>query len=317
MRKFFFAILSVVLAAILVVPAGTANAAGGKTTYRDAHKASRFQSATGVTTAGVRPLASWYSGSLAPGATQGWVWNNANPLNSVYKVGLSPTGATTSTPCQFAVTRSWYAQLNTGERKFYFNIQNTGAIACGATVLLSSLTASTSWSSGGINPGASQNWTWNNAKPLTASHLAGLSPSGATSTATCQFEVTRSWYSQQPGGERRFHWTIKNVGTIACTATVLLASTTTTTSWSTGTLAVGASGSWTWNNANPLNLVYLPGLSPQGASGSTACQLEVTSSSYRQVINSTGAAERKFLLTVKNVGSLACSGTVLLAGVPA
>jgi hypothetical protein len=317
MRKYVVALFSALLAAVLLVPAGTANAAGEKITYRDAHKAARFEAATGATRAGVTPLASWYSGTVAAGATQGWVWNNANPLNAAYKVGLSPTGASTSTPCQFTVTRNWYVQLNTGERKFYFNIQNTGGIACAATILLSSLTSTTSWSSGGINAGASQNWVWNNANPLTASYLVGLSPTGSTSTATCQFEVTRTWYSQQPGGERRFNWTIKNVGTIACVATVYLASTTTSTSWGTGTLSVGATGGWTWNNANPLNLVYLPGLSPLGASGSTPCQLEVTGSSYQQVINASGAAERKFLLSVKNVGAIACSGNVLLAGITA
>ncbi|HRC58295.1 MAG TPA: hypothetical protein PKU97_20365 [Kofleriaceae bacterium] len=47
----------------------------------------------------------------------------------------------------------------------------------------------------------------------------------------------------------------------------------------------GATGSWTWNNANPLTRIYAPGVSPLGASGLTACQL---------------------------VGTLACLGTVLL-----
>uniref|UniRef100_UPI003B3A7C07 hypothetical protein n=1 Tax=Micromonospora sp. TaxID=1876 RepID=UPI003B3A7C07 len=37
--------------------------------------------------------ASWSTGPVAPGVTQGWVWNNANPLNAAYQVGLSPTGA--------------------------------------------------------------------------------------------------------------------------------------------------------------------------------------------------------------------------------
>jgi hypothetical protein len=58
--------------------------------------------------------------------------------------------------------------------------------------------------------------------------------------------------------------------------------------------------------------VYVPGLSPAGASGTTACQLEVTETSYQQMIKSDGTAERRFLLTVKNVGSLTCFGTVLL-----
>jgi hypothetical protein len=268
---------------------------------------------------GVVPIgtfASWFTGTVAAGATQGWVWNNANPLNAAHKVGLSPIGASTAAPCQFEVIRSWYVQEFSGERRFFFNIKNIGTIACGANVLLSQINAFTSWSSGGVNPGASQGWTWNNANPLNASHLVGLSPTGATSTATCQFEVTRSWYSRQPSGERRFHFTIRNVGTIACVATILLASTTTSTSWSNGSLAPGGIAGWTWNNANPLNLVYLPGLNP-AIVGAGACQLEVVRSYYVQRINPDGSAQRQFVLNVQNVGSFTCNGTVLLASIAA
>jgi hypothetical protein len=53
-------------------------------------------------------------------------------------------------------------------------------------------------------------------------------------------------------------------------------------------------------------------LSPLGASGVSTCQLEVPQTTYQQVIRADGTAERKFLFTVKNAGSLACSGAVLL-----
>ena len=125
-------------------------------------------------------------------------------------------------------------------------------------------------------------------------------------------EVTRNWYVQQPGGEREFYFTVKNVGAIACSANVQLASQNTATSWSTGQLAGGATYTSHWNNANPLNRVYLPGLSPLGAS-SSACQLEVTRSWYQQRRDSDGETEREFYLTVKNLGSNTCSGTVLLS----
>lgn len=186
--------------------------------------------------------------------------------------------------------------------------------AAGVSATASGIGVQASWYSGTVAGGATQNWHWNNANPLNASHLVGLSPLGASSTP-CQFEVTRTWYVQQPGGEREFHFTVKNVGTITCTTDIRLASTTTSTSWSTGTLAAGAQNTWHWNNANPLDLVYLPGLSPLGASGSTACQLEVTREWYVQRINTDGSAEREFYFTVRNPGSLSCSGTILLASI--
>lgn len=284
----------------------------GPTTARDARTA---PAAVGLL-AGVHPMASWYSGTLNPGSSQSWVWNNASPT-AAFKVGLSPTGASTTTPCQFEVTRTWYAQLYSGEHKFYFVIQNIGGLACGSNVLLSSLTAATSWSTGGLDPGQSGSWTWYNANPLNASHLVGLSPSGATSSTACQLEVTRTWYGGQPSGERRFYVTVKNVGSIACSGTIELAWTTTSTSWSTGSLAAGATSGSTWNNANPLNLVYVPGLSPVGTGTAAGCQLEVVRSYYVQRINADGTSQRQFVLYFRNVGTVTCSGTVLLASVAA
>jgi hypothetical protein len=46
--------------------------------------------------------------------------------------------------------------------------------------------------------------------------------------------------------------------------------------------------------------------------GLTACQLEITSSFYQQVINTGGTTEREFHFNLQNSGSLACLGTVLL-----
>lgn len=254
----------------------------------------------------------WYSGSMAPGATQHWFWNNAS-LTAAYKVGLSPVGASTTSACGIEVTRSLDIQKNGGEREFHFYITNTGTITCGANILLDAKQRFTSFATGGIEAGASKSFTWNNANPLNAAHLVGVSPSGATSLNPCELEVVRSYYAQQPSGEREFRFTIKNAGEIACQGEVELALTTSAvSSWVTGTLSPGASKSWFWNNANPLDRVFLPGLSPTGASGSSVCQLEVEQTYYRQVINSDGSAERKFFLSVKNPGSLSCGGTLLL-----
>lgn len=296
------------MTALFLAPQAANAAPTGDGTALDARKAA---GADGVTA--FSPTSSWYSGTVNAGGTQHWQWNNA-PADA-YKVGFSPSGASTTASCQFQVTRTWYVQhLNggTAEREFHFNIKNIGTLNCGTTILLNQLGAFTNWSTGGVNPGATQTWQWNNANPLNSAHLVGLIPSGATSTTACQFEVTRTWYEQQPGGEREFHFNVKNVGTIACSASIRLANATTTTSWSTGALAPGASGTWHWNNANPLTAVYLPGVSPQGASGLQSCDLEITAEWYIQRLNS-GTAEREFYFTVKNVGSLACTGDILLA----
>ncbi|HVG58198.1 MAG TPA: hypothetical protein VNA24_06560 [Hyalangium sp.] len=255
---------------------------------------------------------SWYSGSVAPGATQHWYWNNSS-LTGAYTVGLSPTGASTLSPCKFEVSRTWDVQKHGGEREFHFTIKNTGSITCGTNILLARQAASSTWETGGIEAGASRTWTWNNANPLTASHIVGVSPSGATSSNDCQLEVTRTWYAQQPSGEREFKFTVKNAGAIACQGAIQLAVvTSSTSSWSTGSMSPGTSKSWVWNNANPLDRVYAPGLSPAGATGLTACQLEVTGSHYQQKINSDGSTEREYYVTVKNAGSLTCSGTLLI-----
>lgn len=256
-------------------------------------------------------VASWYSGTLAAGATQNWQWNN-NPAGAVYQVGLSPTGASTSQPCQFQVTRSWYTQLYSGERRFNWTIRNTGAIACGTQVMLSSLSSGATWALGGLAPGSSVTSVWNN-NPTNVAYLPGVAPSGATSATPCQLEVTSSWYARQTNGERKFYFTVKNVGTITCAGSALLGSTSTSTTWSAGTLAPSASSGSVWNNANPTTLVYLPGLHP--AVSTSTCQFGVTSSYYQQVVNSNGTVQRQYLAYYTNNGGVTCSATFLLASI--
>lgn len=256
-------------------------------------------------------LAGWHTGLLDPGAQQHWHWNNAG--TGVYKVGFSPSGATTAGACQFTVVRSWDLQQPTGEREFHFIVQNSGAIACSANVLLQSQAAMTTWATGTISPGATVGWTWNNANPLNATHLVNLAPAGASGSSTCELEVTRSYYVQQPTGERELRFQVKNSGAIACSGTVLLARNSNVgPSWATGTLAPGASASWFWNNANPRNRVYVPGVSPSGAAGTNTCQLEVLPTSYNETLNANETSQRRYLVGVKNVGTTSCSGTLLL-----
>lgn len=263
---------------------------------------------------GVQSLTtSFFSGTVSPGVTQTWKWNNA-PAGLSYVVGLSPKGASTSQDCLFEVTRTWYQQNFGGEREFWYTIKNVGVIACGTDVYLYSMPNSVgAWTTGGVNPGQSVTKHWNNANPLNATYVVGLSPQGATSTTPCQFETTRTWYAEQPSGEREFWFTMKNVGTIACTADIYLSTKTTTTITATGTMAPGATVGKTWNNATPLSAAYIVGFAPNGASASTPCQFEFDRGYYAQVINDDGTTEREFRQTFSNVGSITCSASKLLA----
>ena len=255
-------------------------------------------------------VSSWFSGSVAAGATQHWSWNNVS-LTAAYKVGLVPTGASTTALCQFQVTRTWDVQQSTGEREFHFTIKNTSDITCGATILLAVQQRTGTWKTGGIDIGTSREYQWNNANPRTAAYVVGVSPSGATSSSPCEIEVTRSWYLQQPSGEREFHFVLKNIGAIACQGDIQLAQTTDAdSSWASGDLEVGTESTF-WHN-NPLDRVYVPGLSPTGASGTSACRLEMAQSTYAQFITADGTTGHNFNFTVANIGSLACGATVLL-----
>lgn len=74
-----------------------------------------------------------------------------------------------------------------------------------------------------------------------------------------------------------------------------------------GTIAPGVTGYYHWNNL-PAGRVYQVGLSPQGASTTKPCQLEVTRQWYVQRTN----GSRTVYWTVKNVGNLACGANMLL-----
>lgn len=292
----------------------TSDQAGSEVVALDARAAAaaEAQSPGKLGTVSVHPtLATWYTGSIAVGATQHWSWNNAN-VTHAFHVGLSPVGASTASACQLEVTRTYDVQKYGGEREFHFDIKNTGSIACGANILLDSKARSSTWETGGMEPGTSKSWTWNNANPITASYFVGVSPSGATSANSCMLEVTRTWYVEQTTGEREFKFTVKNIGAIACQGDVQLAATSSVPSiFSTSTIGVGATHLYVWNNANPLTRLYVAGLVP-AASSATACQLEITQTYYKQIIDTDGSAERKFYMVIKNIGALACGASILL-----
>jgi len=257
------------------------------------------------------PIATVYSGTVAPGGVQHRWWNNANPLSATYVLGLAPVGATTSADCQFEVTRTWYTQNFGGEREFHYNIKNIGSISCATNIHIYSLPdIAGAWNTNGVAPGGSVTKHWNNASASSA-YVAGLSPNGATATTPCQFEVTREWYAQQPGGEKEFWFTITNVGTIACTAEVLLSHNAAGSTSVTGPLAPGGTAGSNWNN-NPTPIAYLVGFSPSGATATTPCLYELTRTYYSQTINSGGTSEREFRHYWRNAGSITCSAVKLL-----
>jgi hypothetical protein len=255
--------------------------------------------------------ASWPSGTVAPGATMHWYWNNAS-LTAAYAVGLAPVGASHTTSCVFAVTRTWDVQKYGGEREFHFQIKNTGQIECGTYILLRSQQRSSTWGTGEIEVGASKTYYWNNANPLTAAHFVGLSPRGATSIDACELQVTRTWYIQRPTQEREFYFTIKNIGDVACQGDIQLALATNSvdSKW-TWRMAPGYSETRFWPLDNPLDQVYVLGVSPMEASGTDICRLEVSPSAYIQYIDANGNPGWEGAMLVKNVGSFDCSGMIL------
>ncbi|SCG74920.1 hypothetical protein [Micromonospora rifamycinica] len=161
------------------------------------------------------------------------------------------------------------------------------------------------WFTGTVPVGGTQGWTWTNA-PADAAYVVGYNPAGATTSATCQFETISSKYVQLSSGERQFHFTLKNVGSIACGATVQLAAVTSTSLVSTGGVSPGGTQTYLWNV--PWNTIWVAGLNPNGATSSTACQFQVT----RIWTVQPGSSLRQIWVEVKNVGAVTCQADVRL-----
>lgn len=253
----------------------------------------------------------FYSGTVAAGDRQYWVWNNAGS-GIAYHVGFSPAGASTTTPCQFELVDQWYEGLRTGERKYYFVIANVGSIDCGATIELSAVSASATRSTGGVNPGDTVTLSESYIDEDSV-YLVGLVPSGATSTANCQFKVIKTWYDRERRGDvatpEYLVYTIQNVGSITCVATVEVGSSPTENVFSARTLAKNAQIGWVWNNANPTSAVHLLGVQVS----EIGCEMQITRSWYQQVVNSNGTVQRRLQFRLKNVGTITCTGRAIMS----
>ena len=257
---------------------------------------------------------SWFSGTLAPGASQNYVWNNV-PQNTAYKVGLSPVGASTSARCEFEVTNQWYERLSTGERRFHWTIENIGTLACGTNVLLSAISSDSIRSTGGMEPSEIKTFS----VELTAFGdvfevpLLGLVPSGATSANSCRFKVRRTWYQRVAQGDVAqpvyLRYEVQNTGNIACSADVEMGAVEVESRLSAKTLGAGSSSSTRMFPANPTSATHVIALDPI----ELGCAMEVTRNWYRQVVNSSGSVEREFVWTMKNLGSTQCSAERVVA----
>jgi hypothetical protein len=271
---------------------------------------------------GVGVQASWYSGTVAAGATQSWYWNNANPLQAGYEVGFSPVGATTSSSCRFETLTTTYQQWYGGERKFLFVIKNVGSLACGTTILLSSNDGGYIGSTGGLNPGQPQTWKWyipDTAADSNPVQVLGVSPVGATSSSPCQIELVSTSYQLVGGFQWEFYFTVRNAGSIACSANLYLGAVNSQYRFEMNkNLEVGETYYATWYNANPTNAVYLAMASPAVFVYWQPCDLEVVRSYYSQVVNASGYPERRFHLEIRNNGPWRCpSPAVYLATIAA
>jgi hypothetical protein len=261
---------------------------------------------------------SWYSGSVAPGGVQNWTWNNV-PDGVAYEIGLSPMFASASAPCQFEILRSYYFKQASGEREFRFTIKNIGTITCGTQIMLREFTAINGlWTLPTLVPGATTEHYWNNA-PIDKAFVPGLVPFGGgtgTTPGTCALEVTRRWdllHTNETGGiEREFHFVVKNVGTTTCYGAIILGVAATPTSFDGGLYNPGDTGQYVWNNANPIDKVYVVGIKPSHTSLYGNCAFEVTRRWYLQRVNSGNTLEREFWWAVKSVGDMSCGPINLL-----
>ncbi|WP_431885685.1 hypothetical protein [Micromonospora wenchangensis] len=317
-RRIRAVLLAVTALSMVVASSGVAQAGASpqpsQPSLRDARAAAAASNGLGpAAKGGIGTAAAWFTGTVAAGGTQGWTWTNA-PADAAYVVGYNPAGATTSATCQFETISTRYVQLFSGERQFQFTLKNVGSIACGATVQLAAVTSTSLVSTGGVNPGGTQTHLWN--VPWNTIWVAGLNPSGATSSAACQFQVTRIW-TVQPGSSLRQIWVeVKNVGTVTCQTDIRLGSTTIGSQFTIGTVGGGGTWSTTWNNANPVTSAYVIGPSPQG-SAPTYCQFEVTRVVYVQRINSDGSSQRQIAMWFKNLSTVSCGGLAYLQTIAA
>jgi hypothetical protein len=172
------------------------------------------------------------------------------------------------------------------------------------------------WFTGTIEPGTAKTGPpWLNVLPDWAYGIS-TSPVGASSSNLCYFRVERVWNEQRPEGNKDFWYRIRNVGSLACAANVMVYRIPATKVRSTGGIAPGEVKRFEESSIDD-SKIYRMGLLPSGATSSDRCKLEVTRLWYTHRVDD-ATARRVFGVAyeVKNVGGIACQGDVLLGSTP-
>lgn len=257
----------------------------------------------------------WVSSTIAPGATQEGVWGDV-PAGITYEVGLSPLGATPSSPCWIEITRTWWVQQSGGAREFHFWIKNIGTISCATMIILRELpVVNGTWQLPNLSPGATTTKTWNNV-PTNHAYSPGLMPGGATGSSACKLEVTRRWDKLWFNGqaiEREFQFTVKNVGSITCTGLVLLGAATDNSPINGSLMNVGDTNVFAWNVTSPADKSFVVGVKPSHNSVNGDCVFEITRRWYTQRVVNGNSLTREIGGHVANVGTMTCAPHILVA----
>lgn len=216
--------------------------------------------------------------TLGPGDTQHRIWNNAN--SDAYAVGLRGTPADGAGSCFLQVVRSWYERHPSGEREFHYEFtNNSGLEVCVVEVYLASFDAFRTSSFGELAPGASAAKVWNNAHTDRYIYLTGAVPSQPAS-GVCRIETAGS-YRSQPDGETEFVHSVRNVGSISCSAEVRMVQLNVSykSSMGSGPSPTGLVTLYPATNSVPASMrVFVPGAVPSDPAA--PCQLEVRRSDY-------------------------------------
>ncbi|TDB77969.1 hypothetical protein [Micromonospora sp. KC723] len=165
------------------------------------------------------------TGGIAPGATKQFAEIAIDDWK-IYRLGLLPSGSTSSDPCKLEVTRVRYTHRFQGDVATVFDlayeVKNVGSITCQGDVVLGSTPIEHSWSIGALAPNWQRTEHWNNAPAATA-FVPGVQPS-----LGCELELTGSHDVQVINSngtvEREVHLTAKNVDTKTCDGNYTLAS---------------------------------------------------------------------------------------------
>ncbi|TDC42031.1 hypothetical protein [Micromonospora sp. KC213] len=166
------------------------------------------------------------TGGIAPGGTKQFVENGVDDWK-IYRLGLLPSGSTSSDPCKLEVTRVRYTHRFQGDVATVFDVayevKNVGSITCQGDVVLGSTPIEHSWSIGALAPNSQRTEHWNSAPAATA-YVPGVQPD-----LGCELELTGSHDlqlidSSNGTAEREVHLTAKNVDTKTCDGKYTLAS---------------------------------------------------------------------------------------------